>query len=414
MEVSVIGLGNRGFNYIRWIKYFEKDVSVVAVCDKVPEKTDYTAEKFKIPQKFYDEDEFFKEKRGDSIIIASQDRDHVSHAEKAILSGYKNILVEKPVSPDISECERLDNLARENGVTIVVCHVLRYSKYYRKIKEIIKSGVIGDVVNIQHSEGVGYFHFAHSYVRGNWKSSTETSPFLLAKCCHDFDILCWLVDKPPKAVSSFGSLKYFKPENAPSGSAERCVDCKIEDCPYNAEKLYLSDPFYKATFVKYSGSVLTNKYTFSKKEKIDAIKHGDYGKCVFKSDNDVFDHQVVNLLFSDGTTASHTVNAFTDKFLRKTVVFGTKGEIEADDLTGKIKVSIFHNKRYTVSTKLIKGLGHVDGDINIIKGWCKLVKGEPYDKTDVTFLSETIKSHKAVMYAQESAENGGKLMEFDK
>lgn len=410
MNISVIGLGQRGYNYIRWIKIFVPSIGVSAICDKNTFRADETAERFNVKQKFYDEDEFFKEKRSDAVIVSTQDRDHVGHCIKAIDAGYKFILVEKPVSPDISECERLDNYARENGVTIVVCHVLRYSNYYRKIKQIIESGKIGDVLDVQHTENVAYFHFAHSFVRGNWRSSEETSPVILAKCCHDFDIISWLINKPCLSVSSYGGLTYFTPENAPEGAADRCVNCKVKDCKYNAVRLYMKDPLYKATFLRFSGAIVTNRYKFTRKDEYDALKTGNYGRCVFKCDNDVCDHQVVNLLFEDGVTASHTVNACTDKFWRQTNVYGTKGEIRADDYSGTIKVNIFGGKKYRVHTKLIKGLGHVDGDVNLIKGWSKLVQGIPYDTKDVTFLSETIKSHRAAIMSDVSRQEGGKVI----
>lgn len=412
MNVSVIGLGQRGYNYIRWIKLFVKGVEVVAVCDKNKFRTDESAAKYKVPQRYYDEDEFFKERRSDAIIVATQDRDHVGHCIRAIDAGYKNILVEKPVSPSIEECERLDNYAREHGATIVVCHVLRYSKYYRDIKQIIESGRIGKVIDVQQTENVGYFHFAHSFVRGNWHSEEETSPFILAKCCHDFDIISWLIDKPCVSVSSYGGLTYFTEANAPKGASDRCKDCKVSDCKYNAYKLYLNDPLYKATFLRFSGSIVTAKYRFTRAEEKAALDTGDYGRCVFRCDNDVADHQVVNFLFEDGVTASHTVNACTDKFCRSTVVYGTKGEIRADDYTGKIRVRVFGGKRFTISTKLIKGLGHIDGDINLIRGWCKLIQGIPYDTKDVTFLSETIKSHRAAIMSDISRKEGGKVIQL--
>ncbi|HHU43990.1 MAG: Gfo/Idh/MocA family oxidoreductase [Bacillota bacterium] len=413
MKVAVIGLGQRGSNYIRIISLFCKDIEIVAVCDKNKVITDQIAKKYKVEKKFYDEKDFFGAgKLADAIIVATQDRDHIRHCNLAIDNGYDKILVEKPVSPIIEECVALQKRAEEKNISIVVCHVLRYSKYYKKIKEIIQKGIIGDVMTINHTENVGYFHYAHSYVRGNWRDSSVTSPMIMAKCCHDFDLLQWFIDKKCLAVSSFGGLSYFRKENMPKGAADRCIDCKVE-CPYNAMELYITDPLHKATFLRFSGRILTGKSGSTKEERIEALENGNYGRCVYKSDNNVVDHQIVNMLFEGGVTASHTVTAFSKNFYRRTHVCGTKGEIIGNDLDGKLTVNIFKGKSKTIGTKWIKGLGHIDGDINLIKDWCKLIQGKLEDDKDVTYLSHTIPSHKIVMTAEESRLQGGKVLDID-
>lgn len=414
MNVAVLGLGQRGYNYIRWIRYFCKNLDVIAVCDVNRERTDQTAKAFKVKNKFYSSDSFFENGAlGDAVIIATQDRDHYGHCLQAIDAGYKHILVEKPVSPNIEECKKLNKIASEKGVTIIVCHVLRYSKYYKTIKKLIDDKVIGDIITINHMENVAYFHFAHSYVRGCWRRSDETSPLILAKCCHDFDILHWFIGKPCLNVSSFGDLTYFKPQNAPANSADRCLDCKVEDCQFNAEKLYITDKFYKATFIKFSSRVYVGKAGSTKAEKYEALRNGPYGRCVFKCDNNVVDHQIINMQFENGITASHTVTAFSEKFYRRTQISGTKGEIIADDLTGKIKVNIYHGKSYTINTKIIKGIGHIDGDINLIKNWAKLLDGTLTDFNSVTYLSETLPSHRIALAAEKSRLNNGMVIDVN-
>lgn len=411
MKVAVLGLGQRGYNYIRWIKYFCKDIEVNAICDINKIRTEQTAKAFKIKQKFYLADDFFKNGAiADAVIIATQDRDHYGHCIKAITAGYKHILVEKPVSPNIDECEQLNEIAKEKGVTIIVCHVLRYSKHYKTIKKLIDDNVIGDIITINHIENIAYFHYAHSYVRGSWRRSDETSPLILAKCCHDFDILYWLIKKPCLNVSSFGDLTFFKRQNAPEDSAERCLFCKVKDCQFNAEKLYIMDKFYKATFIKFSSRVFVGKANNTKAEKYEALKNGPYGRCVFKCDNNVVDHQIINMQFADGVTASHTVTAFSEKFYRRTQISGTKGEIIADDLSGKIKVNIYHKKSYTINTKLIKGTGHIDGDINLIKNWAKLLNATLTDYNNVTYLSDTLPSHRIALASEKSRLNKGKVI----
>ncbi len=413
MKVAVIGLGQRGSNYIRIINFFCKGIEIVADCDKNKVITDQIAKKYKVAKKFYDDKDFFKEKLADAIIVATQDRDHITHCNLAIDKGYDKILVEKPVSPVIEECVELQQRAEKNNITIVVCHVLRYSKYYKKIKEIISKGIIGDVMTINHTENVGYFHYAHSYVRGNWRDSSLSSPMIMAKCCHDFDLLHWFVNKKCLSVSSYGALSHFNKKNMPEGAADRCVDCKVENCPFNAVELYVTDPLCKATFLRFSGRILTGKSGSSKEEKLEALKKGNYGRCVYKQDNNVVDHQIVNMLFENGTTASHTVTAFSKDFYRRTQVSGTKGEIIGNDLDGKLTLNIFKGKSKTIGTKWIKGLGHIDGDINLIKDWCKLIQGKLDDDSNVTYLRDTIPSHIIVMSAEKSRLESGKVIKID-
>jgi hypothetical protein len=203
----------------------------------------------------------------------------------------------------------------------------------------------------------------------------------------------------------------FTPEHAPEGVAERCVDCKIK-CPYNAENLYIKDNIFKATFVKYMGGVVTGKPHATKADKYDALKYGSYGKCVYHADNNVADRQIVNMQFADGAVVTHTATAFSNKMHRKTQISGSLGDIIADDLTAKIVLSRYHGKKKVYHSKpwFLRLMGHVDGDINLIKGWCKLITGQKYDKRHVTFLEDTIASHKISVAAEESRVDGGKTI----
>jgi hypothetical protein len=412
MKVAVIGLGQRGLGYIRIINHYHKDVEITAICDKYAARVDEVALKYDIKTKFYKDEDFFKAgKLADAIIIATQDRDHYVHGLKAIELGY-NILMEKPVSPIISQCLELEQKAKGKGISIVVCHVLRYSNYYSKIKELIDSGIIGKIQNINHTENIGYFHFAHSYVRGNWHRSDVTSPSLLAKCCHDFDLIYWFMNSECERVSSFGDLSYFNLKNKPEGATLRCIeDCKVKaTCPYTAEKLYITDPIYRCTFLKFNGRVITGKAGSTKEDKYKALKETDYGKCVYQCDNNVVDHQIINMQFANGATATHTMTAFSQKFLRRTYIGGTLGEIFGNDLDGKLYVKVFGQKTKVVKTKIIPITGHIEGDIKLIHSWIALLKGDLKDVKDVTFISTTINSHKIVMSAERSRLNNGEVV----
>lgn len=418
VKIAVIGVGARGLEYMSFVKYLhKKEAEIVAICDYNPVRLAEAAKRFKLPagQCFANEDDFFGAgKLADAVFICTQDKSHYGHAIKALDAGY-NIMLEKPVSNSIAECEDLAAKAKDKGLYLVVCHVLRYSNYYKKIKEILRSGELGDIVSINHNESVAYFHFAHSFVRGNWHNEAESNPSLLAKCCHDIDLLQWFMNAECKSVSSVGSLTWFKKENAPEGAAKRCLDgCKVKaTCPYDAERLYITDPFYKATFIKYMGRELTDKVKSSKAEKYEALKTGDYGKCVYFCDNNVVDHQEVIMDFGQGKTVVHTMSAFTDKMFRKTHITCTKGEIIGKDSEKKITVNIFGEGGKKVRTKYISLGGHVEGDLRLITSFIKLMNGTAENKEDVTSIESTIPSHMIIMAAEQSRHNGGAPVEVE-
>ena len=244
ISLVIIGLGSRGKNaYGTELLNLRDRAEVVAVADPNEERLAIGGNEHNIPpeRRYHTAEELLAQpKLADAALICTQDRQHVGHAVAALRKGY-DVLLEKPVSPDLSELQKIVRVAREENRSVVVCHVLRYTPFFQLIKETIDSGRLGRVVNIQALENVRYWHQAHSFVRGNWRRSEETSPMILAKCCHDLDYLIWLCGSRCEKVSSFGSLIHFKPENAPEGAAARCLDgCRAkENCPYDAEKIYL-------------------------------------------------------------------------------------------------------------------------------------------------------------------------------
>ena len=409
--VSVIGLGNRGSEYMGFLKTFHSaKVQIYAVCDCRQQALDDIAPKFAVPEerRYLSADAFFAEGvLSDALIITTQDASHYEIAKQAILTGYQLILLEKPVSGVKEEYTGLRDLAAQHGVLLIVCHVLRYSNYYRKIKEIIAGGQLGELVTVNHTENVGYFHFAHSFVRGNWHSEGASTPSILAKCCHDLDLIAWFADSPCVSVSSVGSLKYFRKENAPAGAAPTCMGgCKAKStCPYDAEHLYIKDPFYKAKFIKYMKRTLTGKAKNSRADVEKALRTGDYGKCVFYCDNDVCDNQLVTMTFENGVTAVLEMNAFSDKMFRECHIVGTKGELIGYGT--KLEMRIFGGKTRTVHTFSPNIGGHIEGDIRLIDGFVKLMCGETADLTDITTIEATVASHDMALAAEESRKNGG-------
>ncbi len=415
--ISVIGLGNRGTEYMGFIKGFHsKKARIVALCDIRQQALDDISPLFDIPKEkqFLSTDDFFsKGVISDALIITTQDASHFEITKAAIETGYKYILLEKPVSGVKDEYRLLRDMAEANGVILIICHVLRYSNYYSKIKEIIESGKIGDIVSINHTENVGYFHFAHSFVRGNWRDEFTSTPSILAKCCHDIDLIAWFVDSPCVSVSSVGDVKYFRKENAPEGAAERCLGgCKAKkNCPYDAEAFYITDPFYKAKFIKRMKRTLTGKTKNSKQDIVDALKYGDYGKCVFLNDNNVCDHQLVTMKFENGAVAVLNLNGLSQKMFRECHIVGTKGELIGYGT--KLKMNIFGGKSSTVWTGSPAISGHVEGDIRLISGFIKILCGERKDLKNVTTIDATVISHDIAVAAENSRKKGGEKVFVD-
>ena len=265
------------------------------------------------------------------------------------------------------ECKEITEAAEKKGVKVIVCHVLRFTKFYCKIKDIIDEGTLGEIISMECKECVGNVHQSHSYVRGNWRREDESTSMILAKSCHDMDIIQWLLDKKCKKVQSFGSLTYFRPENKPAGAPARCIDgCPHADtCPYNAVKLYYDDK----ENLWFRGVATLDMFNPSDEAVEKALKEGQYGRCVYDCDNDVVDHQVVNLEFEGGCTVSFSMNAF-NKGGRSIHIFGTKGELVGDMRTGMLKIYTFADRKATEIDTKATGVtivsGHGGGDEGIV------------------------------------------------
>ena len=240
MQYVIIGAGSRGMTYGLWAK--EHGISIAAVAECRPDRLYNAGIELDVPKNmlFPDASELLAlGKIADAAIIATMDRDHYGHVMQALDCGY-DILLEKPISPDPRECMEIEAKANALGRKITVCHVLRYTNFWGKLKDIIDSGELGKIVAIKHSENIGNFHMAHSFVRGNWRNDTLSSPIIMQKSCHDLDILLWLIGKHCTRVAAFGSLSYFQEKNAPEGSAARCLDCPVaKDCRFDAWQAYL-------------------------------------------------------------------------------------------------------------------------------------------------------------------------------
>ncbi|XP_053405249.1 putative oxidoreductase YteT isoform X3 [Mercenaria mercenaria] len=330
----IVGAGSRGHGYPYYAVVFPKQLKVVGVCEPRDHHRQHEVKQHNIPPEnvFKDWKEAAeREKFADSVIICTPDRLHKDPAIAFAKKGY-HILLEKPMAVTEADCKEIVATVKENNVILAVCHVMRYMSWVKKVKEIIDSGVIGDVVNINHTEPVGFWHFAHSYVRGNWHVEADSSFSLLAKCCHDVDLISyWMRGKPCQRVSSFGNLSHFHKGDKPEGAAYRCLDCPVSienNCPYSAKKIYLDR--VKQGHRGWPTSVLCDIVDIE--NVTDALRKGPYGKCVYDTDNDVMSHQVVNMQFEGGATATLQMVAFTKKLCAREVkIYGTKGEITVND-----------------------------------------------------------------------------------
>lgn len=421
ITVALAGLGSRGKDaYAVAAKSFPEKMEIVAIADIDEAKVLEVANEYGIPKEacFSSAEEMLKQdKLAEVMIISTQDRQHVGQAVPALRKGY-HLLLEKPISPDLDECRELVRVAEECKRHVIVCHVLRYTPYYSKLKEIISGGTIGAVVSVMSIENVGYWHQAHSFVRGNWRNSDTTSPMILQKCCHDMDLLLWLTGKTCESVSSFGSLYLFKEECAPDGAAKRCMDgCKAkEQCPFDAEKIYIKHHKIGAerNYKEWPLDVLALHPTV---ESItEAIQTGPYGRCVYHCDNNVVDHQVVNLNMTDGSTISHTMCAFTATGSRYSKIMGTKGEIVADMTGNLIVITKFgesQSETIDISATATDFSGHGGGDIKMVEEFLDMLIDGNASTDRTTFVAQSMESHYAALAAEQSRLAGGAVVRLE-
>ncbi|TVY06877.1 Gfo/Idh/MocA family protein [Paenibacillus cremeus] len=401
ITAALIGAGHRGMHaYGTYALKRPHEIRFVAVADPNEERRRAFAKQHGIPEsaQFESEEELFAQPRlSDSLLICHQDAQHYAAAMKAMELGY-HILLEKPMSPDPLEALQMAEQAERLGCLLAVCHVCRYDHYYSTVKQLLDDGAIGRLMTIQWNENVGFWHQAHSFVRGNWRNSAETSPMILAKSCHDMDLLQWLAGGRCVKVSSFGSLSYFNEANAPEGSTARCTDgCKVEhECPYSALKWYYNE---KSGWPQ---NVVTLEPKLELRMK--ALLEGPYGRCVYRCDNDVVDHQVVNLLFDNEITAAFTMTAFTQETSRTFKLMGTRGEIRGHHKRGEIEVIHFSGKRELIYPEVVEG-GHGGADTLIMQNFVQLVrKNEPASVK--TSAMESASSHMIAFAAEHSRVTG--------
>jgi predicted dehydrogenase len=396
----VVGAGHRGILYASYALQHPDELKIVGVVDPNERRSGQVAGQhgFGMDRWFRSCEELVRRGRiADAAINATMDRLHVPTSLPLLRAGY-DLLLEKPVATRAADVRKLLKVARQKRRTVMVCHVLRYAPFYAAIRRQVASGRIGRILSIRTTEHVSYHHMATAFIRGKWANQKRCeSSMLMSKCSHDMDVLVWMKSGvAPRWVSSFGSLMYFRPENAPKGAGRRCLkDCRIEKtCPYSAKTMYVDRAFWKF----YAWETVEHLGSLTRAEKLASLREDNpYGRCVWHCDNDVVDHQVVSVEFEDGSTASHNMIGGTAKPFRQIHIIGTHGEIE-----GEMEAGVFYvrhadlhgshgDHEYTQETVDVNvgADGHGGGDLRLVEDFVRVLRGEK-PSLSTTHLEDSI------------------------
>jgi len=406
----VIGAGNRGrWVYARWAHAHPDRMRVVAVAEPDDGMRDAVVADHGIAAEnvFLDWAECLAGPRlADVAIIATGDTLHVEPALAAFERGY-DVLLEKPIAPTPAECVRVVAAAEASGRLLQIGHVLRYTPFYEKIQEIVRSGQIGELVHLDLKEHVAQWHMTHSYVRGKFRNRAIAAPILLAKSCHDLDLLAWLVDRPALRVASFGALTHYRRERAPAGAPLRCSDgCPVQaECPHDAVAFY-TGPDEKIARAWPWSDVSPDP---SREARLRALESGRYGRCVFHCDNDALDHQVVALDFEGGVTASFGLHGLAANEQRTIRVTGTRGEVRGVLDGGEIEVSragTLGVERFELEGSVF---GHFGGDPGLMAHFSDLLQSG--SRAVRASGRAALESH-LVGFAAEQARETGQVVEM--
>lgn len=417
ITVSIIGVGlSGGEAYGRYLYQAKDKYKITHLCDIDATKLEKYGNAFEIDKtrRFLTEESFFQEKRSDLLVVATMEKTHIRIARKALSLGY-DIMLEQPVSDEPDELRALVAEARRSGRKIMVCHVLRYSSMVRKLKELLSKGEIGNIISMDATENVVFWHEAHGFVRGNWRKSELTTSMVVTKCCHDLDLLQYFAGSKCMLVSSMGSLSFFKKENAPIEAAQRCTDCPLmETCPYSAKKIYIDlwKQWGKPENVM-PMNALTDTLPLTEEALLKAVQEGPYGRCVFYCDNDVVDNQKIIMQFENGITATLKMEAFVKYGGRELRFFGTQGYLELNETRDLITLHRYFGSDETWKISSLEGKDdHAFRVGRMIDNFYNVLIGESEEIE--TSIDGAVESHYMAIAAEESRLSGGKLIEIEK
>lgn len=402
----ICGYGGRGGYYGSMQAQLPNEWKIVGVAEPVDYRNEAAARIHNLPDglRFSTwEHVFDRPKFADVVVISMPDRLHYKSAMRALEMGY-DVLLEKPIAQSWRQCQDILDLASKKGRIVGVCHVLRYAPYFVQMHAAVSQGLIGDVVSIQHLEPIHYLHFAHSFVRGPWHNERESTPSLLSKSCHDLDIIRWLVGKPCTRVSSFGGLRWFRRDNAPKGAPKMC----LEGCPHEASCIYHAGRVYVKEKLWSTHHIVSRDR--SDEAILDQLRKVHIGRCVFQAENDVADHQIVNMEFQGGATAAFNMEAMTSYAGRRTRIMGTKGDIVGDenvldvfDFEKRTRIQWDVNKHYRDLS------GHGGGDLRLVRDFTQAVARHDPSLLSSN-LSESMESHLIGFQAERSRRGNGSAL----
>lgn len=443
----LIGAGQRGSEaYAPYALAHPDEIQFIAVAEPDPARRQAFAAAHHIPmdQQFESWEALLaRPQLADAALVATQDWQHAAPALAALRAGY-HVLLEKPMATRLEDCRALVQASRESGRQLHICHVLRYTRHIRLLRELVQSGAIGEVVDVDHRENVSFWHMAHSYVRGNWRSAAQTSPMILAKCCHDLDMLPWVLGSRPVTLASSGTLMHFTAEHAPAGAPARCTDgCPAaETCPYYAPHIYEElipfwysysetcphplERFLTRQWIDRPGWIQALKYVYPPLRQVteyrgwpltvlaldptrenihQALLTGPYGRCVYHCDNDVVDHQVVQMLFANQATVTLTMHGHSHVEHRSTRIEGTRGRIQGVMGNGGSWLQVEEHrsrgrKKYDTSSQ--SGEGHSGGDTQLMKDFLASI-GRGGNPSEVLRGAEEALASHALAFAAEDA-----------
>lgn len=400
VTVVAIGAGNRTNKYLEYAVRNPDRLKLVGVVELNEIRRINVAERFGLSSEscFADYADFFRNPvKADAVIVGTPENRHFEPCMMAIEAGY-HVLLEKPIAQTLEECYAISEAARRKGVIVGVCHVLRYHPYFMKVKELVDSGELGSIISINHRASVGVDRTTHGFVRGMWRKEEVTNPMLISKCCHDIDFLLWLTQARCRKLSSFGSLRWFRPDNAPAGSGPRCLECGVErTCPFSAVDLYRDRHEWIANFDVPEGKTIDDVI-------MEELREGEYGRCVYRCDNDVVDHQIVSMEMDNEVTISFVMDAFTLSDNRETHISLTEGEIYGNET--QLRVCRFRGAQETVYdfSEVAGQPFHAGADLNLVADFVEAVRG--VDTVFRTPIDHSVESHRICFEAERSRHEG--------
>jgi predicted dehydrogenase len=451
IQAILIGAGQRGAEaYAPYALHHPEELRFIAVAEPITERRVRFVSQHNIPaENIYESWEplLSRPKLAQAALICTQDQQHTAPALCALRAGY-DVLLEKPMATREEDCLQLVKTAEEMKRQLHICHVLRYTAHFQKMRQLVQSGDLGQVVNVSHRENVAYWHMAHSFVRGNWANSDKSSPMILAKCCHDFDILSWVLGRSCEQINSVGSLVHFCTENAPAGAPEFCLDgCPAaQTCPYYAPFVYRElTPLWRSFLATSSGfpnwvvqlqlrapwmvkilstflpllrqvsdykawprSVVASNPT---PENIqDAIRKGPYGRCVYRCDNNVVDHQAVLMRYEGDISATLTMQGHSHIEYRTTRIEGSRATLLGEFGLGGAWLEVWDHhsgKRQRIRTSGETGQGHGGGDEALMAGFVNSLRTG--GSQALTLGRQSLESH-LLAFAAEKARIEGKTV----